>query len=108
MTVKASTYGKGRAALHKALSKRESFVTGGAFKGTAYGDHKPEFAGTQLSGDDLTAWAMDHNSVTYVVWSYATPIAWDTISADGSRHTHTVEQRFSRTTSRHQGMLYML
>jgi hypothetical protein len=61
-----------------------------------------------LAGADLDAFRLDKNQMTYVVYSYATPIAWVTRSADGSAHVHRVEQRFSRTTSKHQGMLYMM
>lgn len=106
---KATLYGKGRSILNNALSKHEAFSTNGAFKATQHGDHKPYYhGGGSLSGEERDAWMMDRTSVTYVVWSYDTPIAWDTISADGSTHTHTVQQKFSTTTSRHQGTLYLL
>jgi len=40
----------------------------------------------------------------YVVFSYSTPIAWWT-----ERHGwHKVEQKFSPTTSKHQGRLYLV
>ena len=110
MSVKrGSLYGKGSSVLMEALRKRESVVTSGAFKATAYGDHKPYYhKGGDLLGVEKDAWMMDRSSVTYVVWSYDTPIAWITRSADGSEHVHRVSQRFSVTTSRHQGKLYVL
>lgn len=42
--------------------------------------------------------------IVYVVYSYATPIAW--VRKDGV--AHIVDQRFSVTTSKHQGKLYRL
>lgn len=63
----------------------------------------PVLAG-RLQGADLEAFNRDNGSITYVVWSYATPIAWVT---DDSR-VHKVAQRFSVTTSKHQGKLYLL
>lgn len=40
----------------------------------------------------------------YVIWSYGTPIAW----IDPLGKAYKVRQKFSRTTSCHQGMLYAL
>ena len=110
MSVKrGSLYGKGSSVLMEALRKRESVVTSGAFKATSYGDHKPYYhSGGELSDAEKAMWKIDRSSVTYVVWSYDTPIAWITRSADGTEHVHKVSQRFSVTTSRHQGKLYAL
>jgi hypothetical protein len=107
--IHASTYGNGRKALAEALFTHKAFRTGGAFKGEEYGDFKPSrYDSGRLAGDDLAAFILDLNSITYVVYSYATPIAWVTRSADGTPHVHRVEQKFSPTTSKHQGLLYML
>lgn len=40
--------------------------------------------------------------IWYIVFSYDTPIAWVTGSGD-DKHTVIVDQRFSVTTSKHQG-----
>lgn len=42
----------------------------------------------------------------YVIWSYATPIAWVWTSKRGVEHVYRVSQKFSVTTTRHQGRLY--
>lgn len=46
----------------------------------------------------------DTRRIRYVIFSYQTPIAW--VLDDGS--TYRVSQRFSMTTSHHQGRLYTL
>ena len=83
------------------IRDREAFETHGALKATR--QHGYAQSG-RLSGPDLEAFNRDNGSITYVVWSYATPIAWVT---DDSR-IHKVAQRFSVTTSKHQGKLYLL
>lgn len=42
----------------------------------------------------------------YVVNSYSTPIAWAIVYNDGTTERYKVGQRFSVTTSKHQGRLY--
>jgi hypothetical protein len=88
----------------RAIWERKPFTTSGSFhaesvKGRLYG------AG-RLIGDDLEAFNQDNNAamIDYVVYSYATPIAWHT--SDG--RWHVVKQKFSPTTSKHQGNLYMI
>lgn len=39
----------------------------------------------------------------YIVWSFSTPIAWHTEKGGW----HIVDQKFSRTTTKHQGNLYL-
>lgn len=105
--IKAALYGKGRANLHKALSEHLPFTTSGAMRGNTV--HAPN--GTP----PYRGWLSDHEfsilradaeefNIAYVVYSYNTPIAW--VRKDGS--VYRVEQRFSTTTSRHQGTLYLL
>lgn len=53
-----------------------------------------------LNGDDYDQWVQDRDDVEYVVLSYDTPIAWRT-----SRGWHVVAQKFSATTSCHQGLI---
>jgi hypothetical protein len=100
--IRATTYGKGRNALAKAMFERADFITGGSFKGERI-VHPFIFPG-KLNEQEREQLATDLPSITYVVWSYATPIAW--VRKDGS--VYTVAQRFSPTTSKHQGMLHML
>lgn len=42
--------------------------------------------------------------IDYIVWSYGTPIAWHTTDGEWTK----VTQKFSVTTSRHQGNLYLI
>lgn len=58
----------------------------------------------ELSGSDKAAFDTDASAIRYVVYSFFTPIAWKTLSG----RWHIVRQRFSVTTSKHQGRLYML
>lgn len=85
----------------EAIGNREEFITHGALKATR---HMGYADSGRLTGSDLDAFKRDQGSLSYVVWSYATPIAWVT---DDSR-VHIVGQKFSRTTSQHQGKLYLL
>lgn len=57
-----------------------------------------------LEGADLASFEVDATAIRYVVYSYYTPIAWQTLSG----RWHIVRQRFTPTTSKHQGRLYML
>lgn len=64
----------------------------------------PSMDAGELSGSDLAAFQTDASAIRYVVRSYDTPIAWKTLSG----RWHIVRQRFSVTTSKHQGRLYMI
>jgi hypothetical protein len=104
--IHASTYGKGRTLLHKALTEHLPFKTSGALRGDIHPlPHSVPPLG-ELDREEADAFRLDAESVgiTYVVWSYVTPIAW--VRKDGT--VYRVQQRFSRTTSKHQGMLYPL
>lgn len=82
------------------LAAREPFANGtGSLTGAPGGGH-PDASGW-LAGNDLFAWQHDARDVEYVVRSYATPIAW--LRADGT--WYEVAQKFSRTTSCHQGLI---
>lgn len=82
-----------------------------------YIQHRAEFRGNSLRGEWVPAgWAvspgmldnaernllggLDGRYPTYVVYSYGTPIAY---SQDGA--WYVVNQKFSPTTSRHQGIV---
>lgn len=58
----------------------------------------------RLNDHEAAQYAADLESITYVVYSYWTPIAWVTRSG----RVHVVNQKFSITTSRHQLCLYAL
>jgi hypothetical protein len=60
----------------------------------------------RLTGEDLARWYSDYGTsgLIYAVYSYATPIAW--VRADGQ--VYRVKAKFSVTTSKHQGTLYLL
>lgn len=79
---------------------------GVAFANSTHSLHGAPFNGAQwytvgmLSGDDRDQFAADVESIDYLVYSYDTPIAWHT--PDG---WHLVTQKFSVTTSCHQGQV---
>lgn len=90
----------------QAIRDRLPFTTHGALKATTHpeGGLGLYSSGQRLCNDDLHAWKRDAHDVRYVVWSYATPIAWYT----AERGWHVVKQKFSRTTSQHQSRLYLI
>lgn len=83
-----------------AIRDRVPFKTHGSLAG---GDLKHYGTGW-LNEIERKAFQRDYPDITYAVYSYATPIAW--VLKDGT--THRVEQKFSTTTSKHQGKLYYL
>lgn len=87
----------------EAIRHREPFTTSGALKGCYAATGMRLWQSGALSGEDLDRFKEDAPAIDYVVISYATPIAWHTL--DG---WYKVAQRFSVTTSRHQGLLYLL
>ena len=100
--IQASTRGAGKSNLVKALQNRLPFKTGGALKGVegrvGYGmcglGRLNKYEREMYRADD----------VVYTVVSYETPIAW--VNRDGS--IHRVNQKWTRTTSKHQSLLYLL
>jgi hypothetical protein len=86
-----------------AISRREEFNTSGALSA-----RKEKGLGSwdsgKLSGLDLDVFRDDARRIVYAVWSYATPIAWFTHGMGW----YVVEQKFSITTTKHQGNLYMI
>lgn len=82
------------------IRDRVPFQTYGSVCGTTETWH----GSGRLSGADQEAWHRDVNTITYVVYSYVTPIAWHS-SVHG---WHRVSQKFSVTTSHHQGRLYLI
>lgn len=82
-----------------AIRDREPFTTSGALSAT----RSPNGAG-HLSQQESGRFFVDTPSIDYVVYSYTTPIAWHCTDTGW----HKVNQKFSSTTSKHQGNLYMI
>ena len=85
----------------EAIGRREPFTTSGALRAET---GRPSWYCGRLNEVETAAWAADRDRIVYSVWSYGTPIAW--VTSDG--RVHKVDQRFSITTTRHQGNLYLL
>lgn len=86
--------------LHDAATKIANRET---FKGNnLVGVERPNYAGW-LSGDERRLFIEQVADMDYVVYSYGTPIAWHTPTG-----WYKVAQKFSVTTSRHQGRLYKI
>ena len=98
--IRATTYGKGLDNLDKALTERESFKTGGALRGEA-SPRLTHWDSGRLSGPDLERFQKDRQAITYVVFSYSTPIAWE---ANGE--VYRISQKFSQTTSSHTSAVW--
>ena len=83
----------------RALAFREPYTTGGAMRAVE---------GTTSTGRLNDHWTSTYRAdmprIVYTVMSYSTPIAW--VLDDNS--VVKVDQKFSITTSGHQGMLYAL
>jgi len=77
------------------LAERQPFHTHGALRGEA-GEHHST---GRLAGDDLSSFT--RTPVDFVVYSYATPIAWHTIDGDWTMPS----TRYSVTTSCHQSAI---
>lgn len=94
---------------------REDFTTSGSMRGEWHragmwgeemGRLNPEERNAVSAFMD-GARANDRASV-FVVYSYATPIAFSYDDVNGKRIDYHVKQRFSVTTSKHQGRLYLI
>lgn len=99
MKAKISSRGS---AVSAAIAAHKPFATHGALRGIE--GHAGE---GRLCGDDRDAFLAAYQSndpIVYSVYSYQTPIAW----VRKSGKVHIVKQRFSVTTSKHQGKLYAL
>lgn len=78
------------------LAGDEFTNNGGSFTGAPVGPSVRPLTG-RMSTDEAAQFRADRP--TYVIWSYATPIAWR--RADGTWHAS--DARYSVTTSHHQG-----
>lgn len=86
------------------IARREDFETYGALRGGWITEGTATSYPGYLAGPDLEVWQDQRPHIAYVVWSYDTPIAW------WSRRYgwHKVSQKFSVTTSKHQGKLFRI
>lgn len=98
--IKAAIRGAGYSELRRALREHLPFKTSGAL----YGTTTAIYTTGQLNHTERSRFERDRDKMTFVVYSYATPIAW--VLDDGT--VYKVAQRFSPTTSRHQSFLYLL
>lgn len=89
-----------------AIRDREDFRTSGALMAESTGRLGSWDSG-RLSGADLDAFRLDCQAIDYCVWSYSTPIAWH-VTGPNTDRWHVVAQRFSPTTTKHQGNLYLI
>lgn len=85
------------------IGDREAFQTYGALRAEVVNGLSVWDSG-QLSGPDNDRFRDDPLGIEYVVYSYATPIAW----WHRAYGWHIVSQKFSRTTSVHQGKTYLI
>lgn len=99
MTLKLTTRG---AAPAEAIRDLKPFKTNGALYAMDGGGLHRGASG-RLSGVDLDVFLFDLVEIDYIVFSYNTPIAWHTPAG-----WHKVAQKFSATTSAHQGRLYLI
>jgi len=89
----------------EAIRDRVDFITSGALSANAPSSPLGPWARTgDLWGRDLDQFKADVPLIDYVVYSYATPIAWHLSTGEWYR----VCQSFSITTSKHQGNLYLI
>ena len=88
----------------QAIRDRENFVTSGSMHGEGLTTSNYVYSG-HLNDKEAEVLRVDSMAgvIDYVVWSYSTPIAWH--RTDGT--WHKVSQKFSRTTTKHQGNLYL-
>lgn len=86
----------------EAIRDRKVFTTHGALYSLDAGVHY--WCSGRLTGEDLEAFKRDVSTIDYTVFSYNTPIAWHTPKGGW----HKVSQKFSVTTSKHQGNLYLI
>ena len=105
---RAGIRGAGLSVLRRCLAECKPFHTSGALRGKEWHLSVPPSAGRLTNESDVTRLREDglqtaHSPVgiAFVVYSYATPIAW--VRTDGE--VYNVRQRFSVTTSKHQGLV---
>lgn len=89
------------------IANREDFRTSGALYGESCS--LGSFDRGRLSGEDLDRFYADCRNISYVVRSYATPIAWYVTPTDTEKGGwYKVKAKFSVTTTKHQSNLYLI
>lgn len=96
MTYYASQHGPGTANTEAAIRSLKPFKSGGALSARSGNMGQTGLLNTA----ETNLYGIDANSIDYVVYSYATPIAWHTPNG-----WHVVEQKFSQSTTRHQSLV---
>ena len=93
------------------IEKREAFSnSGGTVRAMVnpyaglVSDIADGFTDSQLNESESSRLRIDNDTVgiAYLIMSYNTPIAWETRQG----HVYKVQQTFTQTTSKHQGLLY--
>lgn len=89
------------------IANREDFRTSGALYGESCSLGR--YDSGRLSGADLDKFYADCRDISYVVMSYATPIAWYVTPSETVKGGwHKVAQKFSVTTTKHQSNLWKI
>lgn len=91
------------------IAARKSFTN---HSGSLRGDCLISGSG-RLDQKNRDQWIQDWDHIYYVVYSYDTPIAWHTSKPKGcgccqDERWYIVDQKFSTTTSKHQGQLWQI
>lgn len=87
----------------EAIRDMRPFTTSGALSAQATTGLGRYDAG-RLANEDKRAFLDQCDEIGYVVFSYSTPIAWHS----NKYGWHKVSQKFSSTTTKHQGNLYLI
>lgn len=96
-----------------AIRDREPFNTSGSLSarvvdGMSRWSYGPNNSRDGLDEENRDQFQIDCDYIDYVVYSYAAPIAWHWTAPDGSDGWHIVDQKWSRTTTKHQSNLYLI
>jgi hypothetical protein len=92
------------------IRDRVEFKTYGAMRAEVVSGMTPYAYVGYLNADERKIFEREAPRIAYVVYSYGTPIAWFTTTRRGGKagRWHRVAQKFSITTSKHQGKLYLI
>ncbi len=90
-----------------AILNREPFNTSGSLTARIV-DGLGNWDSGRLYGEDLDLFRAQCDTINYVVYSYATPIAWHWALDNGTADWYVAKGKWSLTTSKHQSNLYMV